>query len=87
MKREKTGGRQIGSSNKITRPLKELISDVLSNDLNDILVNGHAMSSSEREARVRCIYMLGKLIIKPTPDLGQSTQPIFYITQDVYDNI
>jgi hypothetical protein len=87
MKREKTGGRQIGSSNKITRPLKELISDVLSNDLNDILVNGHAMSSSERESKVRCIYMLGKLIIKPTPDLGQSTQPIFYITQDVYDNI
>ena len=87
MKRLKTGGRQVGSTNKITRPLKELITDVLSNELNEILVNGNSMTFDEKEQRARVVYMLGRLILKPTLELGESTQPIFQITQEVYDNI
>jgi hypothetical protein len=81
MKRQKTGGRIKGvSTNVITRPLKELITDVLTNDLNEILTNGHTMSPSERESRIRCVYMLGRLIIKPTQDLEQTSQPIIVIS-------
>jgi hypothetical protein len=80
MKRQRTGGRKVGSTNLITRPLKELISDVLTNDLNEILTNGHTMSPSERESRIKCVYLLGRLIIKPTQDLEQTTQPIIVIS-------
>ena len=80
MKRQKTGGRQMGSLNVIQRPLKELITEVLTNDLNEILTNGQTMSPSEREARIKCIYLLGKLIIKPTEEREQGQQLIIQIS-------
>ena len=80
MKRQKTGGRQIGSTNVITRPVKELITEVLTNDLNEILTNGQTMSPSERESRIKCIYLLGRLIIKPTEEREQGEQLIIQIS-------
>ena len=84
MKRQKTGGRIRGvSTNVITRPLKELITDVLTNDLNEILTNGQTMSQDERESRIKCIYLLGKLIIKPTEDREPGQQLIIQISDKI----
>ena len=79
MKRQKTGGRQLGSTNKMTRPLKELITDVLNNELNEILTQGHSMSFDEREHRVRVVTMLGRLILKPQVEMEYREPPIIFI--------
>ena len=83
MKRLKTGGRQVGSTNKVTRPLKELITDVLTNELNEMLTQGQSMSFDEREHRVRVVSMLGRLILKPQPEMDTTSQPIIYIHKDL----
>jgi hypothetical protein len=83
MKRLKTGGRQVGSTNKVTRPLKELITDVLTNELNQLLTQGQSMSFDEREHRVRVVSMLGRLILKPQPETDTTSQPIIYIHSDL----
>ncbi len=83
MKRLKTGGRQVGSTNKVTRPLKELITDVLTNELNEMLTQGQSMSFDEREQRARVVYMLGRLILKPQPETDTTSQPIIYIHSDL----
>jgi len=83
MKRLKTGGRQVGSTNKVTRPLKELITDVLTNELNEMLTQGHSMSFDEREQRARVVYMLGRLILKPQAETDTTSQPIIYIHKDL----
>ena len=79
MKRLKTGGRQVGSTNKVTRPLKELITDVITNELSEILTQGQSMSFDEREHRVKVVSMLGRLILKPQQELDQTPPPIIYI--------
>lgn len=83
MTRQKTGGRQLGSTNKVTRPLKELITDVLTNELNEILIQGHTMSFDEREHRIRVVSMLGRLIIKPDSDITHSEHPVILIPTNV----
>jgi hypothetical protein len=83
MKRLKTGGRQVGSTNKITRPLKELITEVLTNELGEILTQGQSMPFDEREHRVKVVYMLGRLILKPQPEMDTTSQPIIYIHKDL----
>lgn len=83
MKRLKTGGRQVGSTNKVTRPLKELITEVLTNELTEILTQGHSMPLNEREHRVRVVSMLGKLILKPQVESDPRDQPIIYIHKDL----
>ena len=83
MKRMKTGGREVGSTNKVTRPLKELITEVLTNELGEILTRGQSMSFDEREHRVRVVAMLGRLILKPQPEIHSTSQPIIYIHKDL----
>jgi hypothetical protein len=83
MKRLKTGGRQVGSTNKVTRPLKELITEVLTNELEEILTGGQLMSGEEREQRARVIYMLGRLILKPQEELDQVSPVIINISHDI----
>jgi hypothetical protein len=83
MKRLKTGGRQVGSTNKVTRPLKELITDVITNELSEILTQGQSMSFDEREHRVKVVSMLGRLILKPQQELDQTPPPIIYIHPDL----
>ena len=83
MKRLKTGGRQVGSTNKVTRPLKELITDVLTDELNQLLTQGQSMPFDEREQRARVIYMLGRLILKPQIEIDATSQPIIYIHKNL----
>jgi hypothetical protein len=79
MKRLKTGGRQVGSTNKVTRPLKELITEVLTNELNEILIQGQSMSFDEREHRVKVVYFLGRLVLRPQSESDTERQPVIYI--------
>lgn len=83
MKRMKTGGRQLGTTNKITRPLKELITDVLTNELNEILEQGGSMTFDEREHRIKVVYMLGRLILKPQTDFDSYQPPIIQIAGNI----
>lgn len=83
MKGLKTGGRQLGSTNKVTRPLRELITDVLTDELNEILTQGQSMTFEEKEHRVRVVVMLGRLILKPQQDIDQTPAPIIYISDDI----
>lgn len=83
MKRMKTGGREVGSTNKVTRPLKELITEVLTNELNEILTQGLSMPINEREHRVRVVAMLGRLILKPQIETDSGNRPIIYIHENL----
>ncbi len=47
-KREKTGGRKAGTTNKTTNELRELINDIVSNEIDYIFENLNSLTLNER---------------------------------------
>jgi hypothetical protein len=47
-KREKTGGRKLGTSNKSTNEIRELINDIVSNEIDYIFNNLDKLTLNER---------------------------------------
>jgi hypothetical protein len=83
-KKVKTGGRKLGTPNKTTNELRELINELVSNEIDFILNNLSKLTISERiEVTLKLLpYSLSKL--QPSRELESNDNTIIWIEQKDY---
>lgn len=80
MKGQKTGGRKLGSLNKVTNDVKNIIADVVANNLQSINEDIASLSPLER---INAITKLLPYVIPRQTDIATTSRELPIITQDM----
>jgi len=80
MKGQKTGGRKLGSLNKVTNEVKTIIADIVANNLQSINEDIASLSPLER---VNAITKLLPYVIPRQTDIATTSRELPIISQDM----